>query len=70
MEAMIKKYDALGVALDNDCAIEFVDDSYRVISTNDSANAYKIYKEGINLNKQVIHKSITFRKTNELLNRF
>lgn len=70
MDAMIKKYDVLGIALDNDCAIALVEDSYRIISTNDSVNAYKVYKEGMNLNKQVIHKSINFRKINELLKWF
>lgn len=53
--------------IDNDCAIEFVDDSYRIIATNDGANAYKVYKEGINVKREVIYKNTTFRKTNELL---
>lgn len=67
MDAMIKTYDILGIALDNDCAIEFVDDSYRIISTNDSADAYKVFKEGMKINKELILKSSTFRDINELL---
>jgi dipeptidase E len=70
MDAMIKTHGILGIALDNDCAIEFVGASYRIISTNDNANAYKIFKEEMNLNKQVIHKSTTFRDINELFKMF
>lgn len=43
LDAMISNYGIVGVGLENNCAIEFVDDRYRIISTNDSANAYKVY---------------------------
>ncbi|MCB2291523.1 peptidase E [Clostridium sp. CS001] len=67
LDTMINAYNIVGIALDNDCAIEFVDDSYRIISTNDSANAYKVYKDGTKIHKEAILKSSSFRDINELM---
>jgi dipeptidase E len=67
LDAMIKTHDLGGIALDNNCAIEFVDKSYRIISTYDSANAYKIYKKETKINKEIILKSSDFRDINELM---
>ncbi|WP_283591735.1 Type 1 glutamine amidotransferase-like domain-containing protein [Clostridium butanoliproducens] len=39
INAMIKKYKILGIALDNNCAIEIVDDTYRIITSKEGAKA-------------------------------
>lgn len=52
---MIQKTGGMGIALDDNCAIVFIDDSYRVISSKSNANAYKVYKS----NNQIITKKIT-----------
>jgi dipeptidase E len=41
---MIRKIGGLGIAVDNRCAIEFVDDSYRVLRSHPRANAYRVYR--------------------------
>jgi dipeptidase E len=64
---MIKEYDLVGIGIDNDCAIEFINDSYRVIASNDNANAYKVYKERTEIVKEVILKDSNFRSINELM---
>lgn len=44
---MIKKTAALGIAIDNNCAIEFIDGKfYRVIRSKSCARAYAVYKKG------------------------
>ena len=44
---MIRKTGGLGIALENNCAIEFVDGKlYRVISSKNYARAYRVYKSG------------------------
>ena len=44
---MLRKTGGMGVALENNCAIEFVDDrSYRVIRSKSCARAYRVYKLG------------------------
>lgn len=41
---MIKKIGGFGIAIDNNCAIEFLDDKYKVITAKSYARAYKVYK--------------------------
>ena len=41
---MIAKHPEVGVAIDNNCAIEFIDDGYRLITSQPNARAYKLYK--------------------------
>ncbi|MBV8843834.1 MAG: peptidase E [Bryobacterales bacterium] len=44
---MIRKIGGTGIAIENNCAIEFIDDRfYRVISSKDNARAYRVYKCG------------------------
>jgi len=35
---MIQKNGGMGIAIDNNCAIEFLDDQYRVITSKPNAN--------------------------------
>jgi dipeptidase E len=45
--AMIRKTGGLGIAIDNNCAIEFIDGRfYRIISSKNYSNAYRVYKSG------------------------
>jgi dipeptidase E len=42
---MIRKTGGIGIAIENNCAIEFIDGrTYRVISANGRARAYRVYK--------------------------
>src|ERR1700674_3450125 len=44
---MIRKIGGTGIALENNCAIEFIDDRfYRVFSSKDYSRAYLVYKSG------------------------
>lgn len=66
MEVMVKEFKSTGIALDNDCALEVIDNSYRIISTIDSANAYKIcLKEG-SLSRDVITKTLEYKSIKEI----
>lgn len=42
---MIEKIGGMGIAIDNNCAIEFLDDKYRVITSKPAAKAYRVFKE-------------------------
>jgi dipeptidase E len=45
--AMIEKIEGVGIAMENNCAIEFIDGRfYRVIRSKPSARAYRVYKSG------------------------
>jgi dipeptidase E len=67
MEAMIKEKDVIGIGIDNNCALEIIDGYYRVIATHDSANAYKVYKEGTSIKKEIITKDCNFRSIDKLI---
>jgi dipeptidase E len=44
---MIRKTGGIGIALENNCAIEFIDGQfYKVISSKSCSRAYKVYKRG------------------------
>ena len=44
---MIRKIGGVGIALEDNCAIEFIDGRYyRVIRSKESARAYKLYRAG------------------------
>lgn len=45
---MLKKYNDVGIALDDYAALEIIGDTYRVITSSDIAQGYKLYwKDGI-----------------------
>ncbi len=43
-QSMVMRYPELGIAVDNHCAIEFVDDGYRVITSRPGVGAYRLFK--------------------------
>ena len=51
---MIQKIGGMGIAIDENCAIEFLDDKYKVITSKKSAKAFRVYKK----NGKVISKEI------------
>lgn len=44
-QGMIKKIGGFGIAIEDNCAIEFINDKYRVITSKKYAKAYKVYKK-------------------------
>ena len=44
MEFM-SKYSQIGIAIDDCCAIEFVDETYRVLSSKPGKKAYRVFKD-------------------------
>lgn len=55
------EYNMTGIGIDNNCAIEFVDETYRVISTNENARVYRLYRDGTNIIKEEIIKENGFK---------
>ena len=55
---MIRHAGGIGIAVENNCAIEFVDGFYKIIRSNRYARAYRLYKDGT----EVIAQQIPQRK--------
>ena len=56
-----------GIALGNNSAIIIVNDKYRIISSREDSNAYKIFNRNGEVISEVINKDIKFKNLNELL---
>ncbi|MEI7709137.1 MAG: Type 1 glutamine amidotransferase-like domain-containing protein [bacterium] len=43
LKKMMSKTSGIAIAIDNCCAVEIIDETYKIISSKDSANAYKVF---------------------------
>ncbi len=41
----MQKHSSMGIAIDNHCAIEFLDDQYKVLNSKISSKAFSVYRE-------------------------
>lgn len=67
LKKMMKKTPGVAIAVDNCCAIEVIDDKYRIISSRPRANAYKVYWKGNKFYEEIIMKEKKLRPLNNLL---
>lgn len=67
LKKMMKNTSGIAIAIDNCCAIEIIDDTYRIISSKPNANAYKVYWKANIYHEEVINKEVEFRQLNALL---
>ena len=51
---MLKRKGGVGIAIDNDCALAFVDDGYKVLSASPAAAAYTLFVQ----NGEVIERQV------------
>ncbi len=67
LRMMMQKTPGVAIALDNCCAIEIIDDAYRIIASKKSANAYKVFwKEG-SYHEEVVKKEKDLKPLSRLL---
>lgn len=67
LKKMMKKTSGIAIAIDNCCAIEVIDDKYRIIDSKSSANAYKVYWKNNKYYEEVIKKDTKFKLLDDLL---
>ena len=67
LKKMTRKTPCVAIAIDNCCAIEVIDDKYRIISSKSSANAYKVYWKANKYYEEVIKKEKEFKLLKDLL---
>lgn len=63
----ILEYDVVGIAIENNCAIEFKEDSYKVHKSVDDAKAYKLYKHDDEIIKEELDNTDNYNDLKELL---
>jgi dipeptidase E len=69
LKKMMKKTAGVAIALDNCCAIEIIDDTYRIVSSKATANAYRVYWKKNIYHEEVIQKEQDFKSIRDLLSR-
>ncbi|QAT61456.1 peptidase E [Acidilutibacter cellobiosedens] len=67
MDAMINMHGGVGIGIENNCALEIINDKYRIIATNCDSNAYKVYQSGTKICLEIIIKDSNFRNMKELI---
>jgi len=67
LKKMMKKTSGIAIAIENSCAIEIIDDKYRIISSRKRKNAYKVYWNGSRYNEKIIKKEKNFMSLKKLL---
>ncbi|MEE8362620.1 MAG: peptidase E [Dehalococcoidia bacterium] len=66
-QRMVARGGQTGIAIDNNCALEFIDDTYRVITSRDEARAYRVFRRGGEVVTERIEQSEELRPVAELL---
>lgn len=66
---MQKTSGIIAIAVDNCCAIEIVDDTYRIIDSKENANAYKVYWKSGKFIEEKIEKTAEYKPLVELLSK-
>lgn len=69
LKKIMKKTSGVAIALDNCCAVEFIDDTYRVIASKPNARAYKVYWKDNKYHEKEIPKTNKFALLSELLSK-
>jgi len=67
LKKMIKRAPGVAIAIDNCCAIEIINDKYRIITSKKSANAYKIYWKNNKYYQEKIDKEKNLKLLDTLL---
>lgn len=67
LKKMMKKTPGISIAIDNCCAIEIIDDKYKIISSKKTANAYRVFWKKNKYFKEVIIQEKKLKPLKDLL---
>ena len=64
---LMLKVSEVGIALDNCCALEIVDDKWRIITSRSTANAYRVYRDKGRIYEDILEKKQEYMPMEVLL---
>jgi len=67
LKEMMRKSSGVAMAIDNCCAIEIIDDQYKIICSKKGANAYKVYWNKGKFHEEAIEQDKNFHPLSEIL---
>jgi len=65
----VLEYDEIGIAVENNCAIEFKDNYYKIHKSNLKAKAYKLYQLNREVIKVELNNTAEYRPIEEILHK-
>ncbi len=69
MIEIMSRTSGIGIALDDNCALEIVDERYKIISSKEEANAHKVYYKNGKLIYELVPKQKDFALLSDLLSK-
>ena len=69
LKALMRNTSGIAIAVENCCAIEIVDDSYRILTSKNGSKAYKVYWHRGQFYEEVINKQEEFLPLTSLTNK-
>ena len=69
LKEMMKKTSSVAIALDNCCAVEIIDEKYKIVSSRKDANAYKVFWKKNKFHEEIIKQEKMFLPLSEILNK-
>ena len=63
---MMQKIDGFGIAIQDNCAIEYINDKFRVLTSKPHAKAFKVYKQHGTIIETEIEKSVRLIRLSQL----
>jgi dipeptidase E len=67
LKKMMMKTPGIALAIDNCCAIEIIDEQYRIVTSKSTAHAYKVYWRASNFCEDLINEENVLKPLKELL---
>jgi len=67
LKDLMKKTSGIAIAVENCCAVEIVDDKFKIISSKNTANAYRVYWKDEKYFEERIEKKSQFQPLSRLL---
>lgn len=67
LKKMMRRNSGIAIAVENCCAIEIIDDKYKVLSSKNSANAYKVYWKNNKFHEEIIEKEKDLKPLKNIL---
>lgn len=67
LKDLMKRTSGIGIGVDESCALEIIDGTYKVISNNETVNIYKVYWKYGKYYKEVVEKSEKHKSLKKLL---
>jgi len=69
LKNMLKKYSGVAIALDDYAALEIIGNEYKIVTSSDTAQAYKVYWKGNRFYEELLMNKDNYQQLSNLLSK-